>query len=104
MSANLARSAALAVDPEFRDLVRAAVAEHAINVVGIPTTSSRTPAQMLAARILYDPDGPLGAFVRAAANDDAISNSTDTPAHADLRRIVSGCWDRVAAVVPNLGA
>jgi hypothetical protein len=102
MSTDLARSATHAADPTFRDLMRAAVVEHAIDVIGVPTDTSRTLAQQLAARILYDPDVVLGAFVRVAANDAAIS-AADDPDPADLRRVTADSWDRVASVVPNLG-
>jgi hypothetical protein len=102
MSTDLARSATHAADPGFRDLLRAAIVEHAIDVVGIITDTGRTLAQELAARILYDPDVVLGAFVRAAANAAAIS-AADDPDPDDLRRVTADCWDRVASVIPNLG-
>lgn len=103
MSSDLSRTAALTNSGTFRDLVRAAVIEHAVNVIGISTSPS-TKEQALAARAFYDADSVLRSFVWACADDAAISQSTGVDVDAaDVRRVVADVWAIASAAVPNLG-
>jgi hypothetical protein len=102
MSSNLSNSVDLAGSSTFRDVVTAAMVEHAAAM--IPASPS-TPSEHLAARVVYDAASVATSFVRLAADDPAVSTAGRSSFDPDdVRRVVAEKWATVATVVPNLGS
>lgn len=103
MSVELAITALLYNATDFRVRVRAAVTEHALELLDAGTTGGAKP-DSLAQVVVSDPESMVGRFAALCADDAVISTAANVAAveDEDLRRVVAARWELLEQSTPGL--